>query len=275
MIKKIVSGGQTGADRAALDAALKVGLSHGGWISKGRKAEDGPIPDKYKLQEMTTASYRKRIQKNVLESNGTVIFSHGRTLTGVSKLTKKLAEKHHKPCLHINLNKLHALYAVPVIRTWLFEHGVEVLNVAGSRASNDPEIYDEVLQIFEGLYWTSKLKDQLWTSITKSKSDETKRQHLRLPKTVDEAVDQILAEMSFEERTAIAYLTERDLAPIQYTLNIYLREQLKDCSVNRGLMEDCVAKSETKDLDEAEASNVIIKDLWKRLQETHRLRVVK
>ena len=274
MIKKIISGGQTGAERAALDAALKVVLSHSGWMQKGRKAEDGHIPDKYKLQEMTTASYRKRIQKNVLESNGTVIFSHG-TLTGVSKLTKKMAEKHHKPCLHINLNKLHALYAVPVIRTWLFEHGVEVLNVAGSRASNDPDIYDEVLQIFEGLYWTSKLKDQLWTPITKSKSDETKRQHLRLPKTVDEAVDQILAEMSFEERTAIAYLIEGDLAPIQHTLTIYLREQLKDSSVNRGLMEDCVAKSETKDPDEAEASKVIIKVLWKRLQGTHRLRVVK
>ena len=81
MLKKIISGDQSGADRAALDVAIKFNIPHGGWIPKGRIAEDSPISDKYKLQEMTTASYRKGIEKNVLESDGTVIFSKG-ALTG-------------------------------------------------------------------------------------------------------------------------------------------------------------------------------------------------
>ncbi len=80
-IKKIISGGQTGADQAALDFAIKHDIPHGGWIPKGRKTEDGIFPDKYHLQEMPTASYPKRTEKNILDSDGTLIFSKG-TLTG-------------------------------------------------------------------------------------------------------------------------------------------------------------------------------------------------
>ena len=72
MIQKIISGGQTGADQAALDAAIKLGISHGGWIPKGRITEDGPLLDKYKLQEMPTDSYPARTEQNVIDSDGTV-----------------------------------------------------------------------------------------------------------------------------------------------------------------------------------------------------------
>jgi len=77
MLTKIISGGQTGADRAALDAAIDLGIPHGGWIPKGRNAEDGTLPDKYQLQEMPTASYPKRTEQNVIDSDGTLILSHG------------------------------------------------------------------------------------------------------------------------------------------------------------------------------------------------------
>ena len=77
MIKRIISGGQTGADQAALDIAIEFGILHGGWIPKGKKTEDGVLPDKYKLKEMPTASYPKRTEQNVLDSDGTLILSHG------------------------------------------------------------------------------------------------------------------------------------------------------------------------------------------------------
>ena len=98
MIEKIVSGVQTGADQAALDAAIKLGISHGGWIPKGRITEEGTLPDKYHLQEMPSGSYEKRTEQNVLDSDGTVIISRGK-LTGGSALTQKLAKKHIRPCL--------------------------------------------------------------------------------------------------------------------------------------------------------------------------------
>jgi putative molybdenum carrier protein len=103
MIEKIISGGQTGADQGALDAAIKLGIPHGGWIPKGRITENGPLPDRYDLIEMPTASYPERTEKNIRESDGTLILSHGR-LTGGSEYTKKWALKHGKPMLHIDLS---------------------------------------------------------------------------------------------------------------------------------------------------------------------------
>ena len=101
MIQKIISGGQTGADRAALDFAIKHNIPHGGWIPKGRKAEDGTLSEQYQLQEMPTGSYPARTEKNILDSDGTLIVSHGR-LTGGSARTKEFAEQHRKPWVHID-----------------------------------------------------------------------------------------------------------------------------------------------------------------------------
>ena len=96
MLKRIISGGQTGADQATLDAATELGIPHGGWIPKGRLMETGPLPDKYQLQEMPTKSYPKRTEQNVIDSHGTLIVSHGK-LTGGSKYTQDLAIKHKLP----------------------------------------------------------------------------------------------------------------------------------------------------------------------------------
>ena len=96
MLRKIISGGQTGADRAALDAAIELGIPHGGWIPKGRLTEDGPLPDRYQLVEMPTASYPKRTEQNVIDSDGTLIVTHGK-LTGGSALTQKLARSMDAP----------------------------------------------------------------------------------------------------------------------------------------------------------------------------------
>lgn len=151
MLKKIVSGGQTGADRAALDVAIKLGIPHGGWVPKGRIAEDGPLSEKYELQEMSTSSYPARTEQNVIDSDGTVIISHGK-LTGGSDYTRKMAMKNNKPCLHVDLDELPIHLVDHHIRAWMLKNGIEVLNVAGPRASKDKNIYDEVCRIIEGVY---------------------------------------------------------------------------------------------------------------------------
>jgi hypothetical protein len=110
MITKIVSGGQTGANQAALDVAIEEGIPHGGWIPKGRKTEADPLPEKYQLKEMDTYSYPERTEKNVIDSDGTLIISHGE-LTGGSGYTRKRAKEDGKPWLHISLNKVNAFKA--------------------------------------------------------------------------------------------------------------------------------------------------------------------
>ena len=83
MIKKIISGGQTGADQAALDVAIESGIPHGGWIPKGRKTENGRLPDKYQLKEMATSSYPKRTEQNIIDSHGTLIISNGKLISNM------------------------------------------------------------------------------------------------------------------------------------------------------------------------------------------------
>ncbi|MFP3911309.1 MAG: putative molybdenum carrier protein [Desulfobacteraceae bacterium] len=141
-IKRIISGGQTGADRAALDVAIRLGIPHGGWVPKGRRAEDGRIANRYHLKEMPSGHYWKRTQQNVLDAEGTLIISHGK-LKGGSALTLKLARKHGRACLHVNLDQLSVAEGARQIRSWIKAQAITVLNVAGPRASEAPQIYRE------------------------------------------------------------------------------------------------------------------------------------
>ena len=139
-LSKIISGGQTGVDRAALDAALECGIPHGGWVPKGRKAEDGIVPKEYKMTEMPTERYAGRTERNILDSDGTLIISRG-SLTEGSDLTRQLAIKHTRPWIHADLEKMGAAEAGRAISAWIERKGISVLNVAGPRASKDPGIY--------------------------------------------------------------------------------------------------------------------------------------
>lgn len=144
MIRRIVSGGQTGADRAGLDAAIQLGLEHGGWVPKGRLAEDGEVPALYDLRETRTRSYLERTRANVRDSDGTVIFFRG-ALAGGSKRTQQFAIEAGKPCFLARLNDgADSAALVAAFRAWLREHRVAVLNVAGNRASKNPGIHDAV-----------------------------------------------------------------------------------------------------------------------------------
>lgn len=150
MIKRIISGGQTGADRAALDVAIELGIPHGGWIPKGRRTEDGSLPEKYQLQEMPTTSYPKRTEKNVLDSDGTLIMSHGK-LAGGSAVTRRLAKKQHRPWIHIDMEKLLVSEAAALVRFWISGNGIQVLNVAGPRASKDSLICQVTTEVLEAV----------------------------------------------------------------------------------------------------------------------------
>lgn len=134
---KVLSGGQTGVDRAALDAALELGLECGGWCPQGRLAEDGPIPARYPMSETPTAVYAVRTEWNVRDADATLVLSWGEP-TGGTALTIELARAHKKPCLVVDLL---GTPSAPAARAWLSEKVVAVLNVAGPRGSRDPGVY--------------------------------------------------------------------------------------------------------------------------------------
>jgi hypothetical protein len=151
MIDRIVSGAQTGADRAALDVALALGIDCGGWVPQGRVAEDGIIPAHYpNLWETQTADPECRTECNVRDSDATLIFSHN-ALLGGSEYTVQKAQEHGKPCLHIDFGQLSIAAAVSEIGAWIALLQPAVLNIAGPRASDDPLIYAKTRQVLEEL----------------------------------------------------------------------------------------------------------------------------
>ena len=138
-LTKIVSGGQTGVDRGALDAAMSMGIKHGGWCPRGRLAEDGLIPSKYQLREHSSPEYWVRTEQNVVDSDGTLILYCGQ-LSGGTELTSRMASKHQRPCHLVNLLDK----GDPIdVRRWLVSGNIKVLNVAGPRESSEPGIREQ------------------------------------------------------------------------------------------------------------------------------------
>ncbi|MEN8184356.1 MAG: putative molybdenum carrier protein [Myxococcota bacterium] len=140
-VRRIVSGGQTGADRAALDVGLELGLDVGGWVPDGRRAEDGAVPARYPgLRETGSPDYALRTEWNVRDSDATLVLSHGPPAGG-SALTLHCARRLGRPCLHLDLDAAARVAAVEKLREWLSEVSPETLNVAGTRGSQDPRIH--------------------------------------------------------------------------------------------------------------------------------------
>jgi hypothetical protein len=156
MITTIVSGAQTGADRAALDAAIACGVAFTGWVPRGRAAEDGDIPVHYAgLREAASAEPAIRTELNVRDSDGTLIISHGE-LRGGSRHTLDVAHRLGRPVLHLDLDRLDTDAAVAVAAKWVAAHAIRCLNVAGPRASADPHIYAATFAVVSALLQTRR-----------------------------------------------------------------------------------------------------------------------
>lgn len=150
MIEKIISGGQTGADRAGLDWAIQHGVEHGGWCPLGRRAFDGPLDERYRLIETDTEGYLKRTKWNVRDADATVVFTLAADATGGSRKTLLFAQKQQRPHVHV-----HAEMEDPVgelvrfISSPLF--AFRVLNVAGSSEMKEPGIYEWTSEMLEAV----------------------------------------------------------------------------------------------------------------------------
>jgi len=275
MIRQIISGGQTGVDRAALDVAIKLALPHGGWVPKGRITESGPLADKYNLKETESSSYTERTEKNVMDADGTLIISRG-PLTGGSEYTREMALKHDRSWLHIDLSQSAAFQAVTTINQWIMQKKIGILNVAGPRASKDPSIYREASNILESTYYlgltessrtgAGNLKDLLQSQTEPPVS---------APRAVNEASDRLISNMPLKDKTTVANMSQIELPNLHLTLGRYIMNNFGLLSGNQELLKSC--RSAVKEVlqHEEDAVAIIIDALWKKLQQTHKLRIIK
>jgi len=275
MLQKIISGGQTGVDRAALDAAIKLTIPHGGWIPLGRLTEDGPLPPAYHLKETNSTSYADRTEKNVLAADATLIISRG-PLDGGSEYTREMAIKHSRRWLHIDLEKIPAFQAAIAINDWITKMEIAVLNVAGPRASKDPKIYNDTLSILESSYYLGLVKGGASAAPAADRpGSDSEGLPSRKPQNVAEAVARLISQMPLKDKATIANMTPDELPNLFASIGQYIVNNFGLLSGNRKLIESCRNEADGPFQSEEDAMAVIINALWQKLRQTHKLRVVK
>ena len=274
MLKKIISGGQTASDLATLDVAIKLGIEHGGWITRGRTTEAGPLPEKYNLQEMPTYNYSECIEQNVIDSQGTLIIYYDK-LSGDLLEAERATLKHKRQLLGVDLNQIFAFKAASLVHDWIQLRHIDVLYVIGPSATVNPGIGKHTMLIVEGALILNIMNAPLGRAIT----DYSKKDYLEKlpipPKSVKEAVDRLISEMALKDKVIIANMTYDELVGLNLNLGAYIRNAFSLWSGNDELMESCKFTSKDKKLDPDSASFAIIDELWEKLRKTHKLKVIK
>lgn len=274
MIKKIISGGRTEADQAALDAAIKMGISHGGWIPRGRATETGTLPEKYHLQEMDTEDPVECIRRNVKESKGTLIIFHGK-LTGDLYQAERETLKHKHQLLGVDLNQTIAFQAASLVNDWIQLRRIDVLYVIGPGAPAFPHIGKHTMLLIE----RTLILDLMNVPSDRAITDYSMKNYLEklpvLPKTINEAVERLISELALKDKVIIANMTYGELVDLNSNLGAYIRNSFRLWYERSELMKSCRFVSKDKQLSADGASLAIINALWERLRKTHKLKVVK
>jgi hypothetical protein len=273
-VKKIISGGLNVSDQAALDAAMRLGIPHGGYIPWGRMTEIDMLPSKYKLQVLNTDDHFDCIEKNVKESKGTLIISAG-NLNDDAEYARRMTMKYSHQIFTVDLELTHSAEAATLVNDWIQMHNIDVLYVIGPFTTEYRNVDKHVTVIVEGALLLDIMDAPLGSNIQDFPRHEYLQKLQTGPKTVEEAVDQIISDMSLDERVRLANLEKEELRVVNYSLSIFIRNQLFMKDVKKELFESCRVVSGNKNLNEATAALVIIEKLWERLRDTHRMKVVK
>jgi len=272
MLKKIISGGQTGADRAAIDLAIKLSIPHGGWIPRGRKTESGPLPLKYLLKEMETFDYPSRTKQNILDSHGTIILSRGR-LSGGSALTMSQAKKAGKPHCHIDLLNSDSFEAAVILHSFIMENQIEILNVAGPRASHDPGIYFDVKTILEAVFYMMFLDSDEEDKIKALVPLDLRKADF--PETIKEAIELIAGDLTLKTKIIIARLPNAKIRYLYFGLQDYLKMRMGLDHGNQALFSQMRTGQDPLEFTVEDGVMEIVKLLKQHLETSCSLRVVR
>jgi len=273
-LKTILSDGRTGVGRAALDAALHFDLPHGGWASKGTLNRDDPSYSRYQLEQLPAIDPRHAITQNVQAADGTLIIAFGK-LTALPQHALRMTLKHKKQLLGIDLEQYSVFEAASLVSSWLESHHIRTLFVTGNDESEYPAVYGHALHILQStieLVFARPFMEAGQVVVT----DPDYRAHKpQWPDTAQEAVDRLMAVLSLKEKNKIARMEVAALNELHFTLGKYVREEFGLLTGNTKLFDACKAIGKRDTLLPEEASAIVVRELWRKLQDTYRLRVIK
>lgn len=276
MLTKIISPGQSAVGRAARAAAAKAGIAYGLAIPAAPMTIGQSLASDSKPDARADAGASNRVDKAVSVADGTLLVTIGGLDCNLERL-RDLAASQRRPWMHADFGMLPAFKAAKAISDWLIQNRIETLLVIGSEDNANPEIYEKTYHVLTSAYW-------LWqngqrgpaSSGGASPNPQGKSRPLnRPPVSVAEAVSRLIAEMPLKDRATVSNMTERELYTLNFTLGAYIRNHFGIWTGNQALMISCREVSENPNLPQKDASSVIIKELWKTLKKTHKLRVIK
>jgi hypothetical protein len=277
MIRKIISSGRTGVELAALDVAIRLGLTHGGWAQRGMRNEAGAIEKRYGLTEVDALGFKQAMEENVLNSDGTLLISRGEK-TVESKYAVEMALRHKRQFLHVDLSQHSAFEAASLVSSWVSMNHVLVAFVTGPTDLQDPKIYYQGKKILETAFYLEFVKTGLYPEQQKEKDDLINlvdEGTSKFPQSVDEAVQQLKITLPLKDRAVMANMKADELNHLKTGLGEYIKQKFGLYENNPKLVESCAKNGNLVKPIPDEACAVILRALWQDLRTTHKLRVVK
>lgn len=274
MIRKIISGGQTGVELAALDIAIKLGISFGGWTPRGKRNEDGPLPAPYGLQETASIGALEALEKNVGASDGTLLISRGMK-TDRTRSAVQAALKRQRQFLHVDLAQYALFEAASLAASWMSQQLIKVIYVTGPLASEDPGIYQQTRKVLEAAFYLGFVKSGLHPDYAGIRPVPTGVGDTDVPQTVAQAVQKLLSVLSLKDCILLANMQPKELDRLRSGIGEYIKENFGLYAGNAALLQSCADAGGLSRPLADEACTVILRALWEELRRTHKLRVIK
>ena len=275
MIKKIISIGNPGVDRAAIDAALDIGIPFVQGGPSILKPDSRSIDGQRSLIEKEAISITQNIEENIRNSDGTLIITSGE-LSKILRIIIDLTTVYIIPCLHVDLMKIPSFKALSLIVKWIRNHKIRILNIAGSDVGGNKRIYEKTYDIISGAYFLSQsgstgisdLKDYLFTSYSR----QLKKTR---PENVDRTVGVLISELSLKDKVRIANLQIDEFTQLNSAFGDFVKGNINLSAKKPELIQTCQLLSKNLSFSEKDTAEMIIFELWKQLRKTHKLRIVK
>jgi hypothetical protein len=274
MIRKLISSGQTGVELAALDAAIKLGIDHGGWTARGKRNALGPIREIYRLNEVDAVGFQAAVEQNVKSADGTLLVTRG-VKSPRTQYAVEMSLKHQRQLLHVDLSQNASFEAASLISSWGSLQKIKTAFVTGPQADRDPPIYAQIMKILETAFYIGFVKTGLPSPSVEQQTESRLGYGKDYPYSVEEAVVRLKEVLSLKDRAYLANMHSSELDHMRSGLSEYIKQKFGLYAGNARLMKSCAdtGKRETPLVDEACA--IILRALWNDLQQTHKLRVVK
>ena len=274
MIGRIISSGRTGVELAGLDVAVKLGIAHGGWASRGMRNDQGPLPEQYGLQEVPAMGFKHAMEQNIINSDGTLLVTRGRK-TVETRFAVETTLRHQHQLLHLDLSQYSCFEAASLASSWITLQRIKILFLTGPSADSDPKLYDQAKKVLETTFYLGFVKSGLHPQLPTVQPQNDHGSQIEFPRNVDAAIGRLIDALELKDRARIANMQPEELDHLRSGLGEYIKQKFGLYSDNTALLQSCAELGRLSRPLPDEACAVILRALWKALRATHKLRIVK